>query len=92
MADHYTLTAIRLLIVVLGFMVVYLSFKSHRKHHSSSMLFVSIGFTFITVGVVVAGALFEFFAFDIFTALTIESILVATGFLAIVYSIYGTRS
>lgn len=92
MADHYTLTAVRLVIVVLGLIVVYLSFKSHRRNHSSAMLLVSIGFAFITVGAVIAGVLFEFLGFDIFTAITIESTLVALGFMAIIYSIYGTRT
>lgn len=41
---------------------------------------------------VIEGVLFEFFGFDIFGAHTVESILVASGLIAIVYSIYGTRS
>lgn len=90
--ENYALVVIRLVIVVLGIIIIYLSFKSHRQNHSSAMLLVSTGFAFITVGVVIEGVLFEFFDFDIFTAHTVESILVALGFMAIIYSIYGAKS
>lgn len=92
MSSHITLVLVRLLIVALGAVVIYLSFKSHRQNHSNAMLLLSIGFTFITVGAVIEGILFEFLGFDIFGAHTVESILVALGLMAILYSIYGTRS
>lgn len=92
MSFHITLVLLRLLIVALGMLVVYLSFKSHRQNHSSTMLLLSMGFLLLTVGVVVEGILFEFFGLDIFGAHAVESILVASGLSVIVYSIYGTRT
>lgn len=92
MSSHITLVLVRLLIVILGAIVIYLSFKSHRQNHSTAMLLLSMGFALITIGAVIEGVLFEFFGFDIFGAHTVESILVASGLIAIVYSIYGTRS
>lgn len=92
MSAHITLVLVRLLIVALGTTIVYLSFKSHRQNHSNAMLLLSIGFVLITVGAVIEGVLFEFLAFDIFRAHTVESVLVASGLIAIVYSVYGTRT
>ncbi len=92
MPYHYGLVLVRLLIVALGAIVVYLAFRSHRQNRSIAMLFLSIGFTLITVGAVIEGVLFEFLGIDIFAAHTVESTLVALGFTAIIYSIYGTRT
>ncbi|MBI4258811.1 MAG: hypothetical protein HY619_07635 [Thaumarchaeota archaeon] len=92
MSFHISLVLIRILIVALGLIITYLSFKSHRQNHSSAMLFLSLGFMLITIGVVIEGVLFEFLAFDLFGAHTVESVIVALGLIAIVYSIYGARS
>ena len=87
-----TLVIVRLLVVALGAIIIYLTFKSHRQNHSNGMLFLSIGFALITVGAVVEGVLFEFLALDIFWALTVESIMTASGFTAIIYSIYRAKT
>lgn len=92
MSFHFTLILIRLLIVLLGAVVVYLSFKSYMKNRSSAMLLLSIGFGIITISVVIEGMLFEFFGLDIFAAHMVESVGVALGFAVIIYSIYGTKT
>ena len=92
MSFHYALVFVRLLIVLLGSVVVYLTLKSHRHNHSNAMLLLSIGFALITIGAVIEGVLFEFLGYDILEALMIGSVIGALGFTAIIYSIFGTRT
>jgi branched-subunit amino acid ABC-type transport system permease component len=78
-------------IVLLGAIVVYFSSKSFRRTKSKSMLFLAIGFAFVTAGAVVAGLLFELLQFDIVAVETIQAVSQTVGFILIVYSILGTK-
>jgi branched-subunit amino acid ABC-type transport system permease component len=78
-------------IVILGAIVVYFSSKSFRRNKSKSMLFLAIGFAFVTAGAVVAGLLFELLQFDIVAVETIQAVSQTVGFILIVYSILGTK-
>ena len=55
------------------------------------MLFLAIGFFFITIGAISSGLLFEFLKFDLTIVDTVEATCQVVGFLLIVYSILGTR-
>ena len=92
MPYHYALVVIRLIVVLLGSVLVYLSLKAHRRNGSNGFFFLSTGFALITIGAVAAGVLFEFFSFDIFGALTIESILTTLGLISIIASIYTIKT
>ncbi len=92
MEYHFILIMVRLIIVFLGLIITILSFKSHRKNRSRTMLLLSIGFALITLSVVTQGVLFEFFGWDVFTVQMVESVGVALAFGLIVYSIYGTKT
>ncbi len=92
MPYHYALVFIRLIVVLLGSVLVYLSLKAHRRNGGNGFFLLSIGFALITTGAVAAGVLFEFFLFDIFGALTIESILTTLGLISIITSIYGIKT
>lgn len=85
------LRVLQVTIVVLGIVILYFGTKSFRKTKSRSMLFLSIGFLFVTVGAVAAGLLFEFLNFDIYTVDAVGAACEVIGFLLIVYSIVGTR-
>ncbi len=78
-------------IVILGAVVVYFSSKSFRRTKSKSMLFLAVGFAFVTAGAVVAGLLFELLNYDIVAVETIQAISQTVGFILIVYSILGTK-
>jgi hypothetical protein len=89
---HYALVFVRLIVVLLGSVLVYLSLKAQHRNGSNGWFFLSIGFALITIGAVAAGVLFEFFTFDIFGALTIESILTTLGLISIIASIYTIKT
>jgi len=78
-------------ILVLGIIVVYYSQKGYRKTKSKSLLYLALGFLFVTVGAALAGLLFEFLNYDLTVVETIEAGAEVIGFSLIVYSIVGTK-
>lgn len=86
------LRALQALIVILGIVIVYFASKSFRKTKSGAMLFLGLGFVFVTVGAVAAGILFEFLLpGDLLAADAVSAVFEVVGFALIVYSIVGTR-
>jgi hypothetical protein len=86
------LRVLQALIVILGVVIVYFASKSFRKTKSGAMLFLALGFVFVTVGAVAAGILFEFLLpGDLQAADAVSAVCEVVGFALIVYSIVGTR-
>jgi hypothetical protein len=81
----------QLAIVILGTIIGYYGSKSYFKTKQRSMLFLAVGFAFVTVGAVAAGVLFELLKFDLITVETVASGFEVFGFSLIVYSIVGMR-
>jgi hypothetical protein len=91
---EFTLDILRVFqiaILILGAVVVYYSQKGYRKTRSKSLLFLALGFTFVTIGAALAGLFFEFFNFDLTVVETIEAAAEVIGFSLIVYSIVGSK-
>lgn len=89
-----TLDVLRLLqgaIVVLGMIVVYYSYKGYRRSNNKPLLFLALGFMFVTIGGVAAGFLFELLSYNLITVEVVEAGSQVVGFALIVYSIIGTR-
>ena len=80
------------LITVLGAIVVYAALRGYHKRKSSSMLFMGVGFVFITVGAIIDGLLFELLGIDLLAAEALQAGCQAIGFLMIVYSLVGAKS
>ncbi len=89
---HLFLALSKVLIVLLGSIVVYLSFSGYRRNGGKSLLMLSVGFFLIVVASLVAGLLFEFIGMELHDSYAIDSLITAAGFFSIIYSIYGTRS
>jgi hypothetical protein len=85
------LRTFQLAIVILGTIIAYYGSKSYLKTKQRSMLFLAVGFAFVTVGAVAAGVLFELLKFDLITVETVASGFEVFGFILIVYSIVGMR-
>jgi len=86
------LRILQALIVILGVVIIYFASKSFRKTKSAAMLYLALGFVFVTVGAVVAGILFEFvLPNDLQAADAVSAGCEVIGFALIVYSIVGTR-
>lgn len=85
------LRVFQIVILFLGIIVVYYSQKGYRKTKSKSLLFLAVGFLFVTIGAALAGLLFEFLNYDLTVVETIEAGAEVIGFSMIVYSIVGTK-
>jgi hypothetical protein len=75
------------LIALLGGILVYYGFSASHKKQNSSLLQMAAGFLLVTVGAVAGGVLFEVFGADIITALLVQDVCQALGFLTIIYSL-----
>jgi len=83
------LRVFQLAILFLGIVVIYYSQKGYKKTKSKSLLFLALGFLFVTVGAALAGLLFEFLNYNLTAVETIEAGAEVIGFSLIVYSIVG---
>lgn len=86
---HLELVIAKLITMGLGLLIVYQAYKGYRIHRSKPMLYVAIGFLFISVGAIIEGILFDVFNLSIFVAGTIQTVIVAIGMLVILYSLHG---
>lgn len=83
------LRVLQIAILSLGIVIIYYSQKGYRKTRSKSLLFLALGFLFVTVGAALAGLLFEFLNYDLAIVETVEAAAEVIGFSLIVYSIVG---
>lgn len=86
---HIKLVIAKLITVGLGLLISYQAYRGYRAHDSDPMLYVAIGFLFITIGAVIQGVLFDVVGLSIFMAGAIQTAMVAVGMLVILYSLYG---
>ena len=87
---HIELVIAKLVTVGLGLLITYQAYKGYRVHGSQPMLYVAIGFLFISIGSVIEGVLFDVVGLSIFLAGTIQTTIVACGMLVVLYSLYGS--
>ncbi|MEF8781592.1 MAG: hypothetical protein V5A39_10215 [Haloarculaceae archaeon] len=86
---HLELVVAKLITMGLGFLIAYQAYRGYRVYGSEPMLYVAIGFLFVSVGAIVEGILFDVFQFSIFLAGTVQTAIVAVGMVIILYSLYG---
>lgn len=84
------LTVAQVLILILGCILVYYASKSYRRMKSGAMLFLAIGFAFVTFGAAAAGVLYNLNP-DLEVAQAVQATSQVAGFIAIVYSLKGTK-
>ncbi|MFB6104159.1 MAG: hypothetical protein ABEJ57_03620 [Halobacteriaceae archaeon] len=86
---HVELVVAKLLTVALGLLIAAQAYRGYRRNGSDPMLFVAIGFVFISVGAVIEGVLFEVLGWSIYVSGAVQTTIVAIGMLVILYSLYG---
>ena len=86
---HEALVVAKLITMTLGFVIAYQAFLGYRRYASRPMLFVAVGFCFISFGAVIEGLLYEVVGLSIFLAGAVQTGLVAVGMLFVLYSLYG---
>ncbi|AGN00838.1 hypothetical protein L593_04435 [Salinarchaeum sp. Harcht-Bsk1] len=86
---HIELVIAKLVTVGLGLLITFQAYKGYRAYGNEPMLYLAIGFLFISVGAVIEGVLFDVVGLSIFLAGTIQTTLVGFGMIVILYSLYG---
>ena len=86
---HPELIIAKLVVVVLGFLIAFQAYRSYRRGNGQPMLYVAIGFVFISLGSIIEGVLFELRVMSIYQAGAVQTTIVAVGMLFVLYSLYG---
>lgn len=86
---HPGLIVAKLIVIVLGFLIAYQAYRGYRRSHSRPMLYVAIGFVFISFGAVLEGLLFDVIGLTLTDSSTVATIIVSIGMLSVLYALYG---
>lgn len=86
---HTGLIIAKFVTMVLGFLIAYQAYRGYRRNNSRPMLYVAIGFGFVSFGAVIEGVLFDVVGLTLSGAATIAMSIVAVGMLIILYALYG---
>jgi len=86
---HLELVVAKIVVMILGFVIAYQAYRGYREFGSEPMLYVAIGFLFISFGAVIEGILFDVVGLSIFLAGTVQTSIVAIGMVFVLYSLYG---
>lgn len=92
MSSHIPLTVIALktLTLLLGGLITFLAHRAYRRTHSQSLGALAVGFAIVTLGAFLAGVGDLVVDLPLEQTILLESILTASGFAVIVYSLYAT--
>jgi len=89
---HTGLIVAKLVTMALGFLIAYQAYVAHRRSGSESMLYVAVGFAFISFGAVIEGVLFDVVGLTLHDAGTVATAFVSVGMLFVLYALYGRDS
>jgi hypothetical protein len=84
-----SLLAGKLLVMALGLLIAYQGFRGYRRNSSDPMLFVAVGFVFLTAGGTMDCSLIRTFGVSPGALAGAQTALVAVGMGFVCYSLYG---
>ncbi|WP_137287024.1 DUF7521 family protein [Halorussus salinisoli] len=84
-----TLFVGKLLTMALGMLIAYQGFRGYRRNASEPMLFVGVGFVFLSVGGVMGCSVVNALGVTPFALGVVQTLLVAVGMGFVLYSLYG---
>ncbi|WP_049924516.1 DUF7521 family protein [Halopiger djelfimassiliensis] len=82
------LAVVKTLVLVVGGIITYFAFKAYRRTRQRALGYLAAGFGLVTLGLVLAGMLYELLEVPLTLGILLESLLVLAGFLVIAYSLY----
>ncbi|WP_458208659.1 DUF7521 family protein [Haladaptatus sp. NG-SE-30] len=85
---HIGLVIAKIVVVILGFLIAFQSYRAYKRYDSRPMFLLAVGFFTISIGAVIEGVLYDIVKFSIFYAGMVQSIIVAIGICLVLYSIY----
>lgn len=81
-----TLTGVRLILLLLGIATTAISFRAYRQERTRYLRDATIGFGFITLGVLIEGFLYQLTALTLTQVHIAESVALACGFAVLLWS------
>lgn len=85
-----TLAVVKTLILLVGGVITFFAFKAYRRTRQRALGLLTVGFSLVTLGLVLAGLLYELLGVQLMMGILLESLLMLAGFLIIAYSLYVT--
>ncbi|WP_247003056.1 DUF7521 family protein [Halosolutus gelatinilyticus] len=82
------LAVVKTLVLVVGGVITFFAFKAYRRTRQRALGYLATGFGIVTLGLVLAGMLYEVLRVPLALGILLESLLVLIGFLVIAYSLY----
>ena len=82
-----TIIVTRFVTLLLGAYVIFQAFRGYNRNRGASILVLSVGLAFITLGTFVEGILYQFLQWGIIDVHEIESILNVIGFTLMLLSL-----
>lgn len=80
--------ALKTITLVLGGLITYYAYRAYRRTDARPLGLLAAGFAIVTVGTLLAGLADQAFGLDTSVVLLVESVLTASGFGVILYSLY----
>lgn len=84
------LAVVKTLVLIVGGVITFFAYKAYRRTRQPALRYLSVGFGLVTLGLVLAGMLYELLSVPLMTGILLESLLVLAGFLVIARSLYVT--
>ncbi|WP_436347033.1 DUF7521 family protein [Natronorubrum sp. FCH18a] len=82
------LAVVKTLILLVGSVITFFAYKAYRRTRQRALGLLAGGFGLVTLGLVLAGLLYELLGLPLMTGILLESLLMLVGFVIIAYSLY----
>lgn len=83
---EFTLIGVRLILLLLGVATTAISFRAYRRERNRYLRDATIGFGFITLGVLIEGFLYQLTTLTLTQVHIAESVALACGFVVLLWS------
>jgi hypothetical protein len=82
------LSALKLVTVLLGFVIIYLGWKAYRTSRRKPLFWLTVGMAIMTLGAISEGAAFQGLQWTIEQSHLFEAVVTLIAFAVLVYSLY----
>jgi hypothetical protein len=83
------LVIVKIIVLILGSIVALLAYRAYRRTQMDGLQYFSIGLLVITIGTFLVGILHHMVGVSINVGLLLESLIICTGFVVMIYALYG---
>ncbi|QLG50971.1 DUF7521 family protein [Natrinema halophilum] len=90
MPTAIALAIVKTLVLTVGGIITFFAYKAYRRTRQPALGYLALGFGLVTLGLVLAGMLYELLSVPLMRGVLLESLLVLAGFIVIAYSLYVT--